>query len=117
MRIATGCMMFLSLAASPAFASEAFVAQVTHSIAATEATAASDVNAATASTLAAPLQPGAVPSVASFAPATVSNASYVMQSGTDNVATVAQTAGSNLSAVIQHGLGNQATVTQRQGGH
>ncbi len=50
MRIATGFMMFLALAANPACASEAFVSQVTHEVAATEATAASYLSAASAST-------------------------------------------------------------------
>ena len=119
MRIAAGCMIVLTLAASPTLAGEAFVPQLTHQIAATEAAAASDLNAASASTLAAPLPPSATQSLASFAPTTTGNASYVAQSGTDNFATVAQTggSGSNMSAVIQHGIGNQAIVTQRQGGH
>ncbi len=118
MRIATGCMMLLLLAASPAFASEAFVTQVTHEVVATEATATAYFNAASASTLATPLQPGAVQSLGSFAPATVGNASLVMQTGTNNLATVAQSGGSggNMSAVVQHGTGNQAIVTQHQGG-
>ena len=55
MRIAAGCTMFLMLAANAAYASEAFVTQVAHEVAATEATAASYLNAASASTLAAPL--------------------------------------------------------------
>lgn len=110
MRIAAGCMMFLIFAANAASASEAFVTQVAHEVAATEATAASYL-------LAAPLPPSAVQSLASFAPATVSNASFVIQTGANNLATVAQTGGSNLSAVVQHGSGNQTIVTQRQGGH
>jgi hypothetical protein len=116
MRIAAGCMTFLMFAANAASASEAFVTQLTHEVAATEATAASYLNAASASTLAAPLQPGAIQSLASFALATVGNASYVMQTGASNLATVVQTAGGNLSAVVQHGSGNQVIVTQRQGG-
>jgi hypothetical protein len=119
MRIATGFMMFLALAANPACASEAFVSQVTHEVAATEATAASYLSAVSASILAAPLQPSAAQSLASFAPATAGNASYVMQSGVGNLATVTQTGGGagNMSAVVQHGSGNQAIVTQRPGGH
>jgi hypothetical protein len=113
MRMAAGYMMFLMLAANQAFASEAFVTQVAHEVVGTGATAAS--------TLAAPLPPGAVQSLASFAPPVAgSNASYVAQSGTNNLATVAQTGGSggsNMSAVVQHGTGNQAIITQRQSGH
>ena len=54
MRIAAGCMMFLMLAANAASASEAFVTQVAHDVAAAKATAASYPNAASASALAAP---------------------------------------------------------------
>ncbi len=115
MRIATGFTMFLMLAANPASASEAFISQVAHQVAATETTASSYANAVSASTLASPLR--GLQSLAPFAPGSVSNASYVMQSGTNNLATVAQSGSGagNMSAVVQHGSGNQAIVTQRQG--
>jgi hypothetical protein len=114
MRIVMGFATFMTMAAHPAFASEAFITQLSGKGAVEQATAALSKTAA--AMLALPLQPSAINSSAQTAVAG-SNSSSVAQFGKGNLASVVQAGGGNLSSVVQHGSGNQAVVTQRQGAH
>jgi hypothetical protein len=114
MRIAIRSVIFLTMAVGPAGASEAFITQLTgKAISAEQAVAGSAKALQSQAMLALPLQPKAIslPSVPAANPAT--NASLVMQVGTNNVAAVTQSGGGNASSIVQHGSGNQAIVTQR----
>jgi hypothetical protein len=114
MRLVTGAVTVLTMAASPVSANEAFIAQLT-----TKATAAEQSSANSMKTmlseamLALPLQPKAVNSPVANATTAATNTSSVMQVGANNVAAVSHTGGGNASSIMQHGNGNQATVTQR----
>lgn len=117
MRIVTG-MFLLAVAAHPAAGSEAFIAQLTGKVVASEQAAVTASRTALASgMLALPLQPNAVRSPAPAAGVAGSNTSTLVQSGTGNFAAVAQTGGGNTSSITQRGTGNQAMVMQRQGAH
>jgi Curlin associated repeat len=114
MRIATAAVIFLTIAACPASANEAFIAQLTNRVAFAEQAAASSVKTLQSSALLAlPLQPKAIglPALPTANPAT--NASALVQVGTNNFAAVSQTGGGNASSIVQRGNGNQASVTQR----
>ena len=114
MRIATAAVIFLAMAIGPASANEAFIAQLTNKVVFAEQAAASSAKTLQSSAmLALPLQPKAIglPAVPAADPAT--NASALVQVGTNNFAAVSQTGGGNASSIVQHGSGNQASVTQR----
>jgi len=115
MRIATGAVIFLTLAACPASASEVFIAQLTgKAVVAEQAATHSAKTMLSAAMLALPLQPKAVNLANAPAANAATNTSLVMQVGTNNVAAVSQTGGGNASSVVQRGSGNQASVTQRR---
>ena len=116
MRIVTGSIFLLAMAAHPASASEAFIAQLTSKAVANERAAVTAKTALASTMLALPLQPNAIGSLAPAAGVAGSNTSTVMQLGTGNIAAVSQTGGGNTSSVTQRGSGNQAEVTQRLGG-
>src|SRR3984957_20741768 len=116
MRLVTGAVTYLTItwltvAAGPALASEAFIAQLTNKAAASEQSSTNSTKTMlSAAMLALPLQPKAIGSpVANGA----TNTSAVVQIGTNNIAAVSQTGSGNASSIVQHGNGNQATVTQR----
>ena len=114
MRIVTGSVFLLMVAAQPASSSEAFITQVTNKTAATEqATAVSAKSTLTSAMLALPVKPG-VAGLSIQAPAAVpgTNTSLLVQTGTNNFAAVSQTGGGNASSIVQRGSGNQAIVTQ-----
>jgi hypothetical protein len=117
MRIVTGSIFLLALAAHPVSASEAFIAQLTGRAVASERAAVTAKTALASTMLALPVQPNAIGSLAPAAGVAGSNTSTVMQSGTGNFAVVSQAGGGNTSSVTQRGSGNQAVVTQRQTGH
>ena len=99
------------MAACPALANEAFIAQLTNKAATTEQSSANSMKTMlSAAMLAFPVQPKAINSPVANA---ATNASAVTQIGTNNVAAVSQTGGGNASSIMQHGNGNQAMVTQR----
>ena len=105
---------WLTAAAGPASASEAFIAQLTTKAAATEPSSANSAKTLlSAALLALPLQPKAANSPAANATNAATNTALVTQIGANNVAAVSQTGGGNAAAVMQHGNGNQAVVTQR----
>jgi curlin associated repeat protein len=115
MRIVTGSVFLLMMAARPVAGSEAFVTQVTTKALATEqATATSTQSALVSAMLALPVKPGAF-NLSVQPPSAVpgTNTSAVVQSGTNNFAAVTQSGGGNASAIVQRGSGNQAIVTQR----
>lgn len=115
MRIVTGSVFLLMIAAEPASADEAFITQVTNrAIAAEQADIASAKSAYASAMLALPVKPGALNSFVQM-PAAVpgTNISGVVQSGTNNFAAVTQTGSGNASSIVQRGSGNQAIVTQR----
>ena len=115
MRIVTGSVLLLMIAAQPALSGEAFVTQVTNKATAREQAAATSAKSAFVSAmLALPVKPGA-PNSFVQAPAAVpgTNSSAVVQSGTNNFAAVTQTGAGNASSIVQRGNGNQAIVTQR----
>ena len=115
MRIATSAVIFLTMAACPASASEVFIAQLTNkAVLAEQAAAHSAKTTLSAAMLALPLQPKAVSLANAPAANAATNTSLVMQVGTNNVAAVSQTGSGNASAVVQRGNSNQATVTQRR---
>jgi Curlin associated repeat len=124
MRLAIGTVTYLAItsltvtwltvAAGPASASEAFIAQLTNKAAATEQSSAGSAKTMlSAAMLALPVQPKMVNLPVTNAATTAANTSSVIQVGTNNVAAVSQTGGGNASSIMQHGNGNQATVTQR----
>ena len=119
MRLVTAAVTYLTitlltLAACPASANEAFIAQLTNKAAATEQSSANSAKTMlSAALLALPVQPKTVNSPAANASTVATNTSSVMQIGSNNVAAVSQTGGGNASSVVQHGSGNQAMVTQR----
>jgi Curlin associated repeat len=115
MRVVTGAVILLTLAARPALSSEAFITQVTNKTVAREQTAiAAAKSVISAGMLALPVKLNAAGLPVQAAVATpASNTSAIMQSGSNNFATVAQTGGGNASTMLQHGGGNQAVVTQR----
>jgi Curlin associated repeat len=118
MRIVTGLIFCLTVAAHPASGSEAFIAQLTGKAVASEQAAVTASRTALASgLLALPLQLNAIRSPAAAAGVAGSNTSTLVQSGTGNFAAVAQTGGGNTSSITQRGTGNQAIVMQRQGAH
>jgi curlin associated repeat protein len=111
MRLVTGAVTVLTMAACPALANEAFIAQLTNKAAMTEQSPANSAKTMlSAAMLALPLQPKAVNSPVANA---ATNTSSVTQIGANNVAAVSQTGSGNASSVVQHGNGNQAMVTQR----
>ena len=116
MRLVTAAVTYLTItwltaAACPASANEAFIAQLTTRAAAAEQSAANSAKTMlSAAMLALPLQPKAINSPAVNAS---TNTSAVVQIGTNNIAAVSQTGSGNASSVVQHGNGNQAMVTQR----
>ena len=120
MRLAIGTVTgltitWLTVAAGPASANEAFIAQLTNKAAATEPSSAGSAKTMlSAAMLALPVQPKAVNSPVANAASAATNTSSVIQVGANNVATVSQTGGGNASSIMQHGNGNQATVTQRR---
>ncbi len=112
MRIVTGTVFVLMMAAQPASANEAFIVQVANKAVASEPAAiASAKSALTSAMLALPVKPGGF-GLPAETPAAVpgTNASLVVQSGVNNFAAVSQTGGA--STILQHGNGNQAVVTQ-----
>ncbi len=119
MRLVTGAVTlltvtWLTLAACPASANEAFIAQLTSKAAVAEQSSANSAKTMlSAALLALPVQPKAINSPASNASAAATNTSLVLQVGSDNVAAVSQAGAGNASSIMQHGSGNQATVTQR----
>ena len=119
MRLVTRAVTYLTItwltaAACPASASEAFIVQLTNKAATTEQPAANSMKTMlSAAMLALPVQPKAINSPAANATPAAANTSSVIQVGANNVATVSQTGGGNASSIMQHGNGNQATVTQR----
>jgi hypothetical protein len=114
MRIATGSIVFLTMAAHPALSSEAFIAQLTSKAVATEQAAGTALKTAlSVEMLALPLQPKAANSAGATAAVSVANTSTVAQFGTNNFAAVSQTGGGSASAIVQHGSGNQVMVMQR----
>jgi hypothetical protein len=114
MRLVTGAVTVLTMAACPALANEAFIAQLTSKATAAEQSAANSAKTMlSAAMLALPVQPKAVNSPAANATTAATNTSSVIQVGANNVAAVSQTGGGNASSIMQHGNGNQATVTQR----
>jgi hypothetical protein len=115
MRIATAAVIFLTWAACPAGANEAFIAQLTNrAVSAEQAAAASAKTLQSSAMLALPLQPKAIglPAAPTVDPAT--NASALVQVGSNNFAAISQSGGGNASSVVQRGSGNQAVVTQRR---
>jgi Curlin associated repeat len=115
MRIVTGSIFLLMMAAQPAPANEAFIIQVTNKAVATGQAAVVPAKAAlTSAMLAHPVKLGAfgLP-VETVAAVPGINTSLLVQSGTNNFAAVSQAGGGNASTVFQHGNGNQAVVTQR----
>jgi len=101
---------WLTVAACPASANEAFIAQLTSKATAAEQFSANSMKTMlSAAMLALPVQPKAANSPVVNA----ANTSSVIQVGSNNVAAVSQTGGGNASSIMQHGSGNQATVTQR----
>ena len=116
MRLVTAAVTYLTItwltaAACPASANEAFIAQLTTRATAAEQSSANSMKTMlSAAMLALPVQPKAVNSPVVNATA---NTFSVIQVGANNVATVSQTGGGNASSIMQHGNGNQATVTQR----
>jgi hypothetical protein len=115
MRLVIGTVVFLTMAACPALANEAFIAQLTNKAATTEQSSANSTKTMlSAAMLALPVQPkAAVNSPLANAANATTNTSSVTQIGANNIAAVSQTGGGNTSSVVQHGNGNQATVTQR----
>jgi hypothetical protein len=119
MRLVTRAVTYLTItwltaAACPALANEAFIAQLTTRVTATEQSSANSMKTMlSAAMLAFPVQPKAVNSPVVNATPAAANTASVIQVGTNNVATVSQTGGGNASSIMQHGNGNQATVTQR----
>ena len=111
MRIALPSVIFLTMAASPAGASEAFITQLTNS--AVSAASGSVKAIQSQAMLALPVQMKAINLSAEPAAAPGVNNSTLLQIGNHNVAAISQTGGGNASAIIQHGSGNQATITQR----
>jgi hypothetical protein len=111
MRLVIGTVVFLTMAACPALANEAFIAELTHKAAMTEQSPANSAKTMlSAAMLALPVQPKAINSPVANA---ATNTSSVTQIGANNIAAVSQTGSGNASSVVQHGIGNQATVTQR----
>ena len=111
MRIVTGVVILLTLAAQPAASSEVFVTQVANKVVATEQAA---IASAKSELLALPVKLNAAGlplQTAAAAPGI--NTSVLLQTGTNNLAAVAQTGGGNASTLLQHGNGNQAVLTQR----
>jgi minor curlin subunit len=114
MRLVIGTVVFLTMAACPALANEAFIAQLTNKAATTEQSSANSAKTVlSAAMLALPVQPKAVNSPLANAANATTNTSSVTQIGANNIAVVSQTGSGNASSVMQHGSGNQATVTQR----
>src|ERR1700733_8004734 len=114
MRLVTGTVVFLTMAACPALANEAFIAQLTHKAAMTEQSSANSAKTMlSAAMLALPVQPKAINFPVANAVNAATNTSSVIQIGTNNIAAVSQTGGGNASSIVQRGSGNQATVTQR----
>jgi hypothetical protein len=119
MRLAIGTVTYLTItgltvAVGPVFASEAFIAQLTNKVVATEQSSAGSAKTMlSAALLAFPLQPKAINVPGANAATTAANTSSVIQLGANNVAAVSQTGSGNASTIIQHGNGNQATVAQR----
>jgi hypothetical protein len=114
MRLVIGTVVFLTMAACPALANEAFIAQLTSNAVAIEQSSANSTKTMlSAAMLALPVQPKAVNSPLANAANATTNTSSVTQIGANNIAAVSQTGGGNTSSVVQHGNGNQATVTQR----
>ena len=114
MRVALPSVIFLTMAAGPAGASEAFITQLTNSAASAEQAASGSVKAIQSQAmLALPVQLKAIslPAVPVANPAT--NTSALVQIGTNNFAAVTQSGGGNASSIVQHGTSNQASVTQR----
>ena len=114
MRVVIRSVMFLTMAVGPAGANEAFISQITGKAISTEQAAAGSAKAMQSQAmLALPLQPKAIslPAVPAADPAT--NASALVQVGTNNFAAVTQSGGGNASSIVQRGSGNQAIVTQR----
>ena len=110
MRLVTGAVTVLTMAACPALANEAFIAQLTSNAVAIEQSSANSTKTMlSAAMLALPVQPKAVNSPV----ANATNTSSVTQIGANNIAVVSQTGSGNASSVMQHGNGNQATVMQR----
>ena len=120
MRLVTAAVTYLTItwltvAACPASANEAFIAQLTSKATAAEQSAANSAKTMlSAAMLALPVQPKAVNSPVANATPAAANTSSVIQVGANNVAAVSQTGGGNASSIMQHGNGNQATVTQRR---
>jgi hypothetical protein len=114
MRIVTGSVVLLMIAAWPAAASEVFIAQPGSKAALAEQAAVTSVKTALSSAmLALPLQPNALNLPAVPVANAGTNASLVMQTGANNFAAVTQSGGGNASSIVQRGNGNQAIVTQR----
>jgi hypothetical protein len=102
------------MAAGPASASEVFIPQLTSKIAAVEEAAVSSAKTMMrAAMLALPLQPTVASSPSLPTTNAATNASFVLQIGTNNFASVTQAGGGNASVIVQRGNGNQATATQR----
>ena len=105
---------WLTVAACPASANEAFIAQLTTKATATEPSSANSAKTMlSAAMLALPVQPKAINFPVANAVNAATNTSSVIQIGTNNIAAVSQTGGGNASSIVQRGSGNQATVTQR----
>src|ERR1700722_9071856 len=118
MRLVTGAVTYLTItwltaAACPASANEAFIVQLTNKAVTEQSSANSAKTMLSAAMLAFPLQPKAINSPVANAANATANTSAVTQIGTNNVAAVSQTGGGNASSIMQHGSGNQAMVTQR----
>src|ERR1700684_4450189 len=114
MRLVTGAVTVLTMAACPALANEAFIAQLTNKAAMTEQSSANSAKTMlSAAMLALPLQPKAINSPVANAANAAAHTSAVTQISSNNVAAVSQTGGGNASSIMQHGSGNQAMVTQR----
>jgi curlin associated repeat protein len=116
MRTATAVVILLIIAAQPACASEAFIAQVTGKAVAAEQAAAASAKTMSAALLALPVKLTAanafnLPNPPAAMPGT--NTALVSQTGTNNFAAVTQTGGGNASVIVQRGSGNQVIVTQR----
>ncbi|MDE1935924.1 curlin repeat-containing protein [Bradyrhizobium sp.] len=115
MRVVTGSVLLLMIAAEPVSSGEAFITQVTNRTVASEQAAAAVATSASASAmLALPVKPGALNQFVQ-PPAAVpgTNISSMQQFGVNNFAAVTQTGNGNASAIVQRGSGNQAVVTQR----
>jgi|HubBroStandDraft_2_1064218.scaffolds.fasta_scaffold1460377_2 hypothetical protein len=105
---------WLTVAACPVSANEAFIAQLTTKATATEPSSANSAKTMlSAAMLALPVQPKAINFPVANAVNAATNTSSVIQIGTNNIAAVSQTGGGNASSIVQRGSGNQATVTQR----